>query len=332
MKQDRFDEFYMLQTKAKGLEKKNLKESALNIYLDIIENYFPDTDFSFQRAVILLQEKNDFETIKKYCKLAIERIDASEMKGSRQFFEEQLEKLKEKPKTKKTFNFNHKFFNAKNIAIAIFLIISILLSLPNKVFKFIFLIFGAIIALLIIDIAKRFKLKLNFRLQTVGLFIAAAISLGAATQIPPPEWTNFFSLMPLSEIGANNGQTVKTNDKKDVNDIPNEALQNISEDDLAAIKQLVTDKKLADDFTLKIDNDTLVLTIYAKATASDVALKKYASKILTELSSYKGQKKYENRLGDLYKNIDTMIVCIDSYGKIKLKGKVNHYTLKIDWD
>ncbi len=330
MKQDRFDEFYMLQTKAKGLEKKNLKESALNIYLDIIDNYFPDTDFSFQRAVMLLQEKDETEAIKAYCELAIERISASEMKGSRQFFEEHLEKLNTKPKEKSKFN--SKFLSVKNIVVAIFLMVSILLSLPNKIFKFIFLLFGAIIVLLIVDIIKRVKLRISFRLQTIGLIIAALISFGAVTQIPPPEWTNFFSLMPLSEIGMSKAQTSSSDtENKDNNEQPNQALDSISTDDLTALKQLVNDNLLADDYTLKIENNTLILTIYAKATASDIALKKYAIKILSELNGLKSQKSYENRLGDLYKNIDTVVICIDIYGKIRLEGKVNNYTLKIDW-
>ncbi len=330
MKQDRFDEFYMLQTKAKGLEKKNLKDSALNIYLDIIENYFPDTDYSFQRAVVLLQEKGETDAIKAHCELAIERIKASEMKGSRQFFEAQLDKLNAPPKAKLP-RLNSKLLNTKNVAMALFIAASVLLSLPNKVFKFIFLLFGAIIALLIIDIVKRFKLRISIRLQTIGLIVATVVALGAAMQIPPPEWTNFFSLMPLSEIGS--GTQIKepeTSETPDKATDQSEASQ-ISEDDIAALKQLVNENMLAEDYTLKSENGTLTLTIYAKATASNAALKKYAVKILSELNGIKGLNSYENRLGDLYKDGDTVILCIDSYGKLKLEGTVNRYTLKVDW-
>ncbi len=93
MERDRFDQFYMMQTQAKGLETKGVKRAALDLYVEIIEDYFPDTDYSFQRAVVLLIECGKVERAKEYCKLAIERIENAEMKGNCAFFERQLLQL-----------------------------------------------------------------------------------------------------------------------------------------------------------------------------------------------------------------------------------------------
>ncbi len=322
MKKDRYDQFYMMQTQAKGLETKGAKQAALDLYVEIIENYFPDTDYSFQRAVVLLTEYGEVERAKAYCKLAIERIENAEMKGKRAFFERQLTHLKADRAIKKS---NERKLVTKKTLLRIALVVgSALLSLPNRIFKFIFLIFLAIVCRLIIEIINRYRHKISFRPQSIALFGAALIAVGAASQIPPPQWTDFFSLEPLSKIAQN--QSVRSADNTSVT-----SFNSIGDEDLKNLKRLTEDNLIAEDFDISVKGSAIILNIQAKETASSDALKSYAMRILAELNAYKDKKSHEDRLGDLYKDYTAHITCFDSMQKVILRGQSNPYTLKIDW-
>ncbi len=326
MERDRFDQFYMMQTQAKGLETKGAKHAALDLYVEIIEDYFPDTDYSFQRAVVLLIEYGKVERAKEYCKLAIERIENAEMKGNCAFFERQLLQL-DANKAKNKSN-ERKFLNKKALLTIAVIASSALLSLPNKIYKFIFLIFLAIIGWLIIEIIKRYRRKISIRPQSVALCVTALIAVGAASQIPPPQWTSFFSLAPLSQIAGD--QSSSKNDSASGEAAKRESVA-ISADDLSDIKKITLDTLLVKDYDISVDGNTLLLQIKAKQTASKTALKNYAVRILSELNDYKNQKSHEDRLGDLYKDYTASIICTDMTGKVILRGQSNPYTLKIDW-
>ncbi len=326
MKKDRYDQFYLMQTQAKGLETKGAKRAALDLYVEIVEDYFPDTDYSFQRAVILLTECGKTESAIKYCKLAIKRIENAEMKGNSDFFERQLHSIN--GSAKKNKRPKRRIVNIKTLFISAVLIVSALFSLPNKIYKFLFLIFLTVIAWLIGKIVKRYRNKISIKVQTIALFGAALVAVAAASQIPPPQWTSFFSLEPLSQIAEN--QTSATNAKASGDAVDDESVS-INADDLSAIKKITLDTLLVTDYDITIQGNNLLLQIKTKQTASKAALKDYAVRILSELNDYKNQKSHEDRLGDLYKDYTANIICTDLTGKVILRGQSNPYTLKIDW-
>ncbi len=325
MKHDRYDEFYMLQTKAKGLERNAKYEEALVVYLDILDNYFPDTDFSFERAVALLEKKNRIEDAQKYCQIAIERIKAGRMRGNIEFFNDHLAKYRTTTSPQKKTNPTN-FFKNKGliIGVSIYLIFSILLSLPNKLHKMAFLTFGAITALLVFEIVKRLNNKISIKWQSVALTIFGVATLIAAMRIPPPEWTSFFSLKPLSEVGIGRVSTSDAEDKKHLDN-------QITQDDLEILENLYQNNLAMENYTLIIDDDTIQLTVYLKPATSEKTAKDTCFKILKELNNIKEYKSEKDRLGDLYKHYETTIIIYDSNNILAYKGYVNQFTQKIKW-
>ncbi len=329
MQQDRFDQFYMLQTRAKDLEKKKQANEALDLYIEIIEHYFPDTDFSFSRAVSLLRDKGDNEKAIAYCKLAIERINAKDMKGDYTFFNAILQELEQKEKNNKKSFPIHKYINRKTLIGALYIVIALMLSFPFKIYKFAFIILIAISLLLLLEIIKRVRKNLKVTMQTVALLVAGALTIGSAAMIPRPEWTSFFSLKPLSQV-ANSG-VLDVPSGTVVGEEKNAQSTTLTKDDLATLQSVYNDDLIIDAYEIWFEGDVVFLTIFAKNSASDDEIKSEASRILKELNAIKGMKSYDDRLGDLYKQYDAKVAVYDEAGNPKFTGVTSRYTLKIKW-
>ncbi len=328
MSQDRFDQFYMLQTRAKDLEKKNKPKEALELYIDIIDNYFPDTDYSFGRAVSLLREEGNNESAKKYCQLAIERLNAKEIKGDYTFFNAILNELENEENATNKVDLS-KFLNRKTIIAVLYSIIALMLSFPFKIYKFAFIIFFAVSLLLIWQIIQALRNNLKITMQTIALLLVGSLTIGSAAMIPKPEWTSFFSLKPLAQVGGS--KMIDAPSGTIVGDDDNAKKEKLEQGDLDTLEQVSNDPLVVDDYEIWYEGDVIFLTIFAKNNANDEEIKAATNKILKELNAIKGMKTYENRLGDLYKQYDAKVAVYDEDGTPKFVGLTSRHTLKVKW-
>ncbi len=111
MNQQQFQKMYKLHEKAKRLEKYAKDKDALDIYLQIHKEYFPNTSDLYERPIILLEKNHRYHEALEICKLAIERIEAQKISGSLKFFNSKLEHLENKLSSTK----NNRTFQKKNL-------------------------------------------------------------------------------------------------------------------------------------------------------------------------------------------------------------------------
>ncbi len=137
MDQQQFQQMHKLHEKAKRLEKFGKDGDALEIYLQIHQDYFPNTSDLYDRPIVILEKKKRYEEAIDICKLAIERIEADKVSGSSTSFHKKLEQLttklhpdgNEQPKKRKKKIFNPSTWALKDwlILVSIIAIASILL-------------------------------------------------------------------------------------------------------------------------------------------------------------------------------------------------------------
>lgn len=335
MSKDKYDEYYLTLTQAKNLEKRGLEAQALEVYLQITEKYLPDTDFAFERAVLMLEKRDNLETAITICKLALKRIKEDEMRGKPEFYLARLEKLDEKQNTKraqeKGTSLDLPAYFKRNGFIAIaaaYVLISILLSFPNKYAKFAFMLFFAITLVFAFEIVKQVQRNVSIKRSSVILLVSLIGTLASASLVPPPEWTNFFSFQGFYN---SNTQTVL---EETTTATTAEPEAEISTDDLDKLKLLLDKDLIIEDYDLAIDGKRLNLVVYLAPAVSKEEAKGAIIGLLTELNAIKGFSRADEatgKLGDLYKQISASIDVYDSFGVLMLRGELNRASQKISW-
>ncbi|MCK8058927.1 MULTISPECIES: hypothetical protein [unclassified Fusibacter] len=329
MKNDKFDEFYMKQTQAKNKEKMGRSSEALKLYLDIIENYFPDTDYSFEHAVLLLEKANRLDEAKSICTTALERIKSGEMKGNKFFFETHLLKIDEKTSSKKSdhhWDIPAFFKNRPLIVVSVFYLLAALIySLPSKIYKFIFIVFIGVALVVLFELLKSARKSLSIKFQSIALIFSLFIAMAAAAQLPPPDWTNFFSLQSISEMNTETTieRSVAPNEDKD---------SSISSQDVDTLEAMFESDLVVSELYIEIDDNLISISLYLKPAATTEEAKNAVKSILLELNSIKGyERPDDNRMGDLYKDYSTQIQVFDSFSNRILRGQVRRFNQKLNW-
>lgn len=92
---EKTNELYILTQKAQKMELIN-EEIALNIYLEIFENYTPKISKTYESAVRLLEKRNRCKEALDICNKAIELINAQEVSGIASRFESIRDRLERK--------------------------------------------------------------------------------------------------------------------------------------------------------------------------------------------------------------------------------------------
>lgn len=335
MSKDRFDEYYLTLTQAKNQEKLGRDAQALTIYLQIIESYSPDTDYAYERAVTLLEKKSDFDQAREICVKALEKINAKDINGNTSFYEQRLNRLDEKMKslTAKEPSALPEFFrNKSTLAFSLsYLVIAIILSLPNKFSKFAFLIFGAITVVFLFEILRNLKQNAHIRVQSLILVVAMAMTITSAAFVPPPEWAQFLMIQMLS--GADGPEVLEpAQDTTKSDEEPEQEPSDISSDDLDTLDKLLDTSYIITSYTINIDGKRIDLEVYLAASVSEDEAKSAISGVLLELNSIKGyDAPTEGRLGALYKFYSVSIKAYDTFGQTFLNGEVNRASQKVAW-
>lgn len=323
MKQDRFDEFYMKQTQAKAFEKNNLSQKAWALYSEIVADYFPDTDFSFQRLIILSEKLGKTEPLQEICELAISRIQAGEMRGDLHFFKQRLDKIMSGQTEANATQDNSKSWQKKLLIIA-YLTIALLLSLPFKIAKLMFLIAIGISVWLLIEIIKRVREQMTIKWHSFALSASLIALFLASLQIPPPEWTSFFSLQTLSQVGSGNiiNQTTGSDEQ---------SAATIEDDHLETLDLMMTNHLLIDHYKIVIKDKQIGLTVYLKTSVTANEAKGSVDQILSELNSIMGHPVQSDRLGELYQSYSAYIEVYDSFNQLLLTGETSRFTQRVKW-
>lgn len=119
---DQFAEQYKILQRAKKLEQMGSYDKALELYLDIHENYSPNTSDAFERPAILLERAKRYDEALVICNNAIKLIEDDKISGTKDKFIRRIEaieaKLKESPSvkvdTKSGYHFGVVGFRSKN--------------------------------------------------------------------------------------------------------------------------------------------------------------------------------------------------------------------------
>lgn len=94
MNNEYFAEMHKLIEKAKSFERMGREEEALKIYLEIHENFFPNTSDLFERPAILLEKRKRFDEAIQICEKAIKLIGEGKITGVKDNFERRIFRIK----------------------------------------------------------------------------------------------------------------------------------------------------------------------------------------------------------------------------------------------
>ncbi len=125
MNQHQLAEMFKLVEKAKTMERVGNENKALEIYLDLLENYTPNTSDAYERPAIILERRKRYDEALKICETAIELINDNKLGGTVAKFEKRIEKIQSKMDSSTTETRSSEAssptskINFKNIAIVV---------------------------------------------------------------------------------------------------------------------------------------------------------------------------------------------------------------------
>lgn len=335
---DRFNEMYLKLSQAKNFEKKGNTEAALKGYITVIEEYKPVDSQAYERACALLMQRGRYADAKKYAQLAIEKLKNGDISGAPAFFVGILSKVDERSgankKIEKSANIpialsfaDNKFMMA---IIAIILALAVILSLPDKIFKLLFIVFGSASILFVLEIAKDLKERIKVKLKGVLLFIFVIIAIYGAIKMPKADWQNFFQFPSFGEV-QNSGDLEKSiSDESKQEDKLKDA--EISSDDLSTLKSMAETEFELHSYSIKISESKIKLDLKVKKGCTVDRSREIASSLLKNLNLIKGfESEQGEKLGALYKKYSAEIRITDLSNSTMSVGDSSKRTQKINW-
>lgn len=358
MMNDRFNEMYLKIVKAKGLENKRIFSEALKIYLEVISDYNPGDDFVYRRACELSLELKGSDEAKSIALTALKKIKEDEIEGSPVFFmdfikvleteEEAAKKLRKRSQTGKGLSLH--FFEKKRntLFLGVLIVFLILISLPDKIFKLIFLVFAVLSFVFLLEIIEDLKHRFSVKTKTTLLLFSLFLSIYGVAKMPPSNWNDFISIPSFqfkqsamtSESNAPKGKAPKAgragekkaSDTGKASKDKNAEKYEISDKDLDLLDSFNEQEILLESHKLTQSGDTIFLSLKLKAGATEADGKQIALSTLENLSLIKGfQDEEDGGLGALYKNYEVKIEVKNSVGEKILSGKSNKGTRTIFW-
>lgn len=126
MNRNKLNEMYKLIEKAKILDRVGKENESLEIYLDILKNYTPNTSFCYERPAIILEKKKRYNEAREICLKAIELIESQKLGGTVDKFKHRLKRIDEKLAESKE-NFDKNNTTKKNINFKVLSLLTITL-------------------------------------------------------------------------------------------------------------------------------------------------------------------------------------------------------------
>lgn len=334
---DKFNEMYLKQNQAKNFEKNGNTEAALKAYLSVINEYTPNTDFPYERACHLLMQKARYEEARKLAAESLKKLKNEEISGKADFFAGILKKVEErsKPQSKMESKISSSFSissDKKLVSLFLFLgLLGILISLPDKIWKFIFLIFTLISVFFFIEILNDLRKKLNIKLKSIILIFSIIISLIGFIRMPKADWRDFASFPSITDIQQSTDLDEKNHNldsskKSEISEVK------ITDSDLDNLKQLAKTEFELKKYNIKIQKNKIYLSVTVSEGTSLERGKLICESLLKNLNLIKG---FENdsgdKLGELYKQYSVQVELLDLNSSKMAVGDTNKTTQKISW-
>ncbi|MDO4772082.1 MAG: hypothetical protein Q4A72_00720 [Bacillota bacterium] len=356
MMNDRFNEMYLKIVKAKGLDLKKNLDAALFLYLEVIEAYNPSDDFVFKRACEILIGKGDFPKAKAIAQTALKKLASEEISGSAPYFRElirsienkEAEEKKAQKKEKAIFSkasFSIRLFEKKSSLVFFILVLlfSIVISLPDQLFKLIFLVFGVFAFVFLLEIIEDLRRRLSVKVKSALFLISLCLSLVGVYNMPASNWNDFIKVPSISEMqdsekndALNNAKAkdkvehAKESEKQKEN--PKGKSASVTEQDMKTLKEFNKQDLQLGSYKLSIKEDKISLDLTMKPGAGVAEGKQSALGILSNLNLIKGfAEENDAELGSLYENYSITVKIRDHSKELLAKGRSNKGDKTITW-
>jgi len=346
---DRFNEFYMMQTQAKKFEQNGLDEKALETYLKIISEYAPNNDFSFDRAVALLEKKMKFSQALEVCEKTIALIEAGDLDGDAEKYRSRLARIRQKmaesgvaedsakagSKEPEEFHFGIPGFRNPNrliMAVAGFCYAAFAFaSYPDKIYIFGFIVGLAFTIAYGWEVLTKLMFQKRFTKALAVCLIGLLIAVYWGIQIPPIKM--MLQPPPVDEAHGNptdggNGKGVDVKKQKTPPKIPENYL---TATEKAAEKYHEVDKALA-----SASDGGILFDVVVKADTSPEQCKAIAVDMantlggLMTIAQLKGPK--DSYYGELYDYYSVTISMQDTMNQTQLSGYMGTSSQIFTWD
>ncbi len=323
---DKFDEMYLKLSGANNFYKQGNNVKALSIYLDIIENYYPDKDEPYKHACDILMAEKKYDKAKTIANKALKAFREDNIRGSAEYFKGVLESIDQSKKPVKESNVKKKRLNILDnkfmtYGSILLLILSVLLSLPDKLNKLFFLIFILVSLLLVFEIIKDIKKNVKVTSKSLVFVVFIVLTLYAGYKTPKEEWLNFFSVDFTRSAST---ETSTASDNSSDAEKEDESGTKIVREDLDKLEKYSERITGLESYLLKVNENRIFLRVNVYEGTGKERAKAIAIDLLQELNSMKDVPKASgNSIGDLY---DKYNVTVKAY-----EGSVMIYSAKADY-
>lgn len=325
------NEYYHLFERAQRLERMGNDDKALELYLEIHENYHPNISLAFERPAIILEKKRRYDEAIDLCEKAISLIEKEMITGSVEKFQARIDKINERrskhPTAKKDIKRKPKI-NLYYIISIVLLILSYYLS--RKVNWIIFPV-----AFLIVFYYKPLVIVLKERslkniLKSGGMFFLGFILFMVMIMFLPRN-TYFDDIyIDFSSMYEDSEKVDRIYQEDEFEDLPKIREEYI----VNASNEIILEENVNDAY-ISVYNDTVVFAIKVPMGTSvnnskDLALRYIKS--LGKLMREEGLSgPFETYLGEVYEYYNIIVAVGYDEDNIYAQGTKKSTEKKIVW-
>lgn len=278
----------------------------------------------FYKLIEKIDKKIEEEKQKEIeLKKAQKKVKKKNKKSSKT--KKKAEKKLKSDKNEANESINIKFRFLENKVELVFIIIAILfflvISLPDKVFKLMFLSFGVLSLVFLFEIIYSIKEKISPKLNSIFFIFFLILSLVSVYNMPPSNWNQFFEVTIVNQVQDKENSDVDQLKPAGKLDKSKEKINHkIDETDLKNLRDTLDKEMGLNSYKIAIKGDKIILDIKLKPTAKAEEGKAIAINVLNNLALLKGTEgKGDNDLGGLFKEYSVNINIYNSNNK-KLKS------------
>jgi len=345
---DKFNEFYMMQNQAKKFEQGGLDDKALELYLKIVDEYLPNSDYSFDRAATLLEKKFKYTEAIAICEKALEKIRSGDVPGDTDKFQQKIDRMKLKAKKDgnsepakgnkepEIFHFGIPGFRTTSKSVMIlgsaYYALAAFASYPDQLYTFLFLFSMAFVgsygAELMMKLSNNRTCTKAFAVTLIALIIAG-YSVAQLPQIKA--YWDLEGTQQSEGDGIGDGTGDGTEEPADTDRIPPE----IPEKYLESAAKSAEKHPASDNALITVENGQILISLVVKAGASQESIDAISEEMIRTLGglmiteNLKGPT--DESLGELYDFYSVGIQVTDTLEQAVNEGSVSRSASEIKW-
>jgi tetratricopeptide (TPR) repeat protein len=326
------NEYYHIFERAQRLERAGNDDKALELYLEIHENYQPNLSQAYERPAIILEKKRRYDEAIDMCEKAISMIEKDIVAGSTEKFHSRIEKIKLKQnkstpiKEKERIKFRISLYQ---ILSAVILIASYIISRMTNwvVFPIVFLLWFYYKPL----IALMKDRSLRNILKSGGMFLIGFVVFMGMIMFLPRN-THFDDIyIDFSTMYSDQEKVDRVYQEEEFQDLPK-----IKEDYIVASTREIILEEVVEDAYISVYNDTVVFAIKTLPDTSVKASKELALDYIKSLAKMMRNEglsgPFEGYLGELYDYYNIIVAVGYDKDNIYAQGKKEKKTNRITWE